>query len=548
MQKKLLLVISKKHYESIRYELQLEKYKLICLSNENFNEIKDQGLDVEYAYSDEFFEGGVQNAKEVEDFSLCYKKSSIYYKLATRYTLSYEISIIKAANELSASFRKKYSSEKIYIPINKNTIKIYSVFLESESIILYLINLNKNIFLLSTADESNLSPSNNLLIVNGYPFLEFKDDKYKIFNQSTLKCFVNSAIDEHKDIYYNSLDYYEFLGSYGVKHPLIEDQRTVTLSIRHFEKNRIDLSINQIRAFASVFDLSEFIIKKILFEDLFCLESRLKDLIRNVHQIELVISQHAFPETALLLKVIKDLGIKNTIFLIPHRISVLDLDLWNMTDMELCFVLERLPNKPNDLQKNYEISNKISQVQIESNLNIWNGLNESKLLNVLFVEPAISELCYPRLPLTLLSSIQRNLLSISGKCSLTIKMRPFWGSKSFTRNLSNSINAPISKRTLEQEALDSSISIFFSQNSTGMLEAINSGSLAILCLDLENPVSARHVGERGLFRDPSEYCLVIGIEYLNQYVNLLRGNPDFLKDLFDLQCAKLKKDFKSNEF
>jgi hypothetical protein len=81
-----------------------------------------------------------------------------------------------------------------------------------------------------------------------------------------------------------------------------------------------------------------------------------------------------------------------------------------------------------------------------------------------------------------------------------------------------------------------------------MLEAINSGSLAILCLDLENPVPVGHFAERGAMRDPSEYCLVINSEYLIQYVNLLRGNPDFLKNLFDLQSAKLKKDFKSNEF
>jgi hypothetical protein len=208
VQKKLLLVISKKHYDSIRYELQLEKYKLICLSNENFNEIKDQGLDVEYAYSDEFFDEGVQNAAEVENFSLFYKQSSIYYKLATRFILNYEINIIKAANELSTTLREKYPSEKIYIPINKNTIDIYSVFLECESIILYLINLNKNISLLSTVDESIPSSSNSIRIVNGYPFPLFKDDEFKICNESTLRCFVNSAINKHKDIYYNPLHYY----------------------------------------------------------------------------------------------------------------------------------------------------------------------------------------------------------------------------------------------------------------------------------------------------------------------------------------------------
>jgi hypothetical protein len=289
-------------------------------------------------------------------------------------------------------------------------------------------------------------------------------------------------------------------------------------------------------------------IKNLLFEDLFCLESNLKNLVSNIHKIELVISQHAFPETALLLKVIKDLGIENEIFLIPHRISVLDLDLWNMTDLELCFVLERQPNKPHELQKNYEISSHISQVQLERNVNVWNGLNESKLFNVLLVEPAIFELCYPRLPVTLLYSIQRNLLRVKDKCTFIIKKRPYWGSESFIRSLVRSINASISSKTLEQEAFESSISIFFSQRSTAMLEAINSGSLAILCLDLENPVPVGHFAERGAMRDPSEYCLVINSEYLIQYVNLLRGNPDFLKNLFDLQSAKLKKDFKSNEF
>ncbi len=548
MQKKLLLVISKKHYDSIRYELQLEKYKLICLSNENFNEIKDQGLDVEYAYSDEFFDEGVQNAAEVENFSLFYKQSSIYYKLATRFILNYEINIIKAANELSTTLREKYPSEKIYIPINKNTIDIYSVFLECESIILYLINLNKNISLLSTVDESIPSSSNSIRIVNGYPFPLFKDDEFKICNESTLRCFVNSAINKHKDIYYNPLHYYEFSGSFGIKHPLIEGQRNVNLSIRHFEKTKIDLSINQIRAFTSVVELSEFMIKNLLFKDLFCLDSNLKNLLKNVHQINLVISQHAFPETALLLKVIKDLGIEHEIFLIPHGISVLDLDLWNATEIDLCFVLERHPNKPHELQKNYEISSQISQIQPESNVKVWNGLNESKLFNVLIVEPAILELCYPKLPIRFLYSIQRNLLGIKDKCTFIIKKRPFWGSESFVRSLSRSINASISSNTLEQEALDSSISIFFGQESTAMLEAINSGSLAILCLDLENPVPAGHFAQRGLTRDLSEYCLTISIEYLNQYVSLLRENPDFLKNLFDWQSAKLRKDFKSNEF
>ena len=251
---------------------------------------------------------------------------------------------------------------------------------------------------------------------------------------------------------------------------------------------------------------------------------------------------------ALLLKLIKELGIKHRIYLIPHRISVLDLDLWNLTDLDLCFVLERRPNKPEGLNKNYEISNQIAQVQIEKNVKAWNGLNESKLFNVMIVEPAIFELCYPKLPLKLLYSIQSSLSGIKQKCSLIIKRRPFWGSETFTRNLSSSINAPISTRTLEQEALDSSISIFFSQNSTGMLEVINSGSLAIYCLDLETPVPARHFAERGLTRDPSEYCLVIDIKFLNQYVSLLRENPGFLKDLFDMQSATIIKDFKSNEF
>lgn len=548
MKRKLLIVISKKHYESIRNELQLQKYKLICLNYENFKDLKDQGLDTEYVYSDVFFDNGVPNAIEVEKFSTSYKQSSIYYKLATRFILNYEIAIIKAANKISSILIEKYASEKIFIPINKNTIEIYSTFLDCESIILYLINLNNKISLLSTSDETMLNLSSYLRIVNGYPFPGFKDDEHKIRNQTTLKCFVNSAIDEHKDIYYNSQDYFELSASFGIKHPLIDDQRNVTLSLKHFEKTWIDLSINQIRAFASVFELSEFIIKKLLFEDLFCLESRLKYLMQNVHQIELVISQHAFPETAVLLKVIKDLGMKYTIFLIPHRISILDLDLWNMTDMELCFVLERQPNKPDELTQNYEISNKISQVKIESNVKKWNGLNKSILLNVLIVEPAIFELCYPKLPLTLLHSIQRNLLRIKDKCLLRIKGRPVWGSESFIRNLSNSLNASISTRTLEQEVLESSISIFFSQNSTAMLEAINSGSLAILCLDLGNPVPAGHFAERGGMRDPSEYCLVINIEYLIHYVSLLRGNPDFLKNLFDLQSAKLSKDFKSNEF
>jgi hypothetical protein len=457
--------------------------------------------------------------------------------------------LIKAANEVSKTLRAKYSSEKIYIPINKNSIEIFSYFLESESIILYLLNLNKNISLMSTVDESNLNPSMNLRIVNGYPFSEFKDDEFKIRNQSTLKCFVNSAIDVHKDTYYNPIDYYELSGSFGTKHTAIDYKRNITLSIRHFEKTRIDLSINQIRAFASVVDLSEFMIKNLLIKDLFCLESNLKNLFVDIRQIELVISQHAFPETALLLKVIKELGIENEIFLIPHRISVLDLDLWNMTDLELCFVLERQPNKPEELLKNYEISNEISQIQIQSNVKVWNGLNESKLFNVLIVESAIFELTFPTLPLNLLYSIQRNLLRIKDKCSFIIKKRPFWGSESFTRSLLSSINASISIRTLEQEALDSSISIFFIQSSTAMLEAINSGSVAILCLDSENPTTInKYFGGRGLVRDPSEYCLVIDIEYLFHYVNMLREDVNLLEDIFEMQNAKLKKDFRSNEF
>jgi hypothetical protein len=546
MQKKLLLVISQKHYESIRYELQLQKYKIICLSYDNFKEIKDQGLDVEYAYSDEFFDEGVQNAIELEDFSPIFKQSSIYYKLASRFILNYEFNIIKAAIELSTTLCKNYPSERIYIPINKNTIDIYTYHHDCESIILYLTNLNINISLISTVDEIAINPSMNIRIVNGYPFSEFKDDHFKLRNQSRLKCFVNSGI-HHKDIYYNSLDYFELSGSFGLKHPAIEDKRNVTLSIRHFQKTRIDLSINQIRSFDSVFKLSEFMIKSLLFEDLYCLESNLKNLVKDIHQIELVISQAAFPETALLLKAIKDLRIENEIFLIPHMISVLDLDLWNMTDLELCFVLERQPNKPEELQKNYEISNKISQIQIKSNFNIWNGLNDSKLFNVLLVEPAIFELSFPVLPLRLLNSMQQNLFRIKDKCALIIKKRPNWGSESFIRSLSSSINSSISSRTLEQEALDCSISIFFSQSSTGMLEAINSGSLTILCLDLENPTTISYFAGMGLVRNPSEYCLVIGIEYLIQYVDMLQENVNFLEALFEMQNAKLKKDFRSNE-
>jgi uncharacterized ubiquitin-like protein YukD len=548
MDRRLLLVISQKHYNSIRYDLQLQKYKIICLNYENFNELKKQGLEVEYAYSQEFFDEGVQSAKEVEYFSSSYKQSSIYYKLASRFIINYEIKLIKCARELSNILFEKYPSEVIYIPIYKSEMKIFSTFQECESIILYLLNLNQNISLLSTVDETNLNPTMSLRIVNGYPFPEFKDDGFKIHNHSELKGFVNSAIEDHKSISKNSIDYFEFSGSFGIKHSEIEDDRNITLSIRHFEKKRIDLSINQIRSFTSVIDLFEFMTINLLLEDLFCLESSLKNLMKNIHQIELAISQHAFPETALLLKVIKELGVENKIFLIPHKISVLDLDLWNFTDLDLIFVLERLPNKPEELQKNYEISNQISQVRVERSVNKWNGLNESKLFNVLIVEPAIFELCYPILPLKILFNIQSRLLGIKDKCSLIIKKRPIWGSESFSQNLSNSVNASISVRTLEHEALDSSISIFFSQNSTAMFEVINSGSLAILCLDLENPVPAEHYAQRGLMREPSEYCLVINIAYLSQYVSLLRGNPDFLKDLFDLQSSKLKKDFKSNEF
>ena len=547
MKKKILLVISKKHHESIRNELQLQKYKLICLNYDNFNEMKDQGLDVEYGYSDEFFDRE-QNATDVEDFSVSFQQSSVYYKLACRFILIYEIALIRIAKELSKFLLQKFPSEIIYIPIYKNTIEIFSTFQECESIILYLLNLNKNISLLSTVDELDLHPTTSLRIVNGYPFPVFKDDKFKISNQSSLKCFVNSAIDEHKDLYYNSTDYYELSGSFGIKHPLIEDEKNINLSIRHFEKNIIDLSIDQIRTFVSVIELSEFMINNLLIKDLFCLESNLKNLMRNVHQLELVISQHAFPETALLLKVIKDLKIENKIFLIPHRISVLDLDLWNMIDMELSFVLERKPNKPDELQKSYEISNQISQVHIERNVNKWNGLNQSKLLNVLIVEPAIFELCYPKLSINLIHSIQSNLIKIKDKCSFIIKKRPFWGSDSFIRSLSSSINASISSKTLEQEALDSSITVFFSQKSTAMLEAINSGSIAILCRDYENLVPPSVFTERGLVREESEYCLVIGSEYLIQYVSMLRGNPEFLKNLFDMQSAMLKKDFKLDEF
>jgi hypothetical protein len=548
MERKLLLLISQKHYDLIRYELQLQKYRIICLNYENFNELKNQGLDVEYAYSVEFFDEGVQNATEVENFSASFKQSSIYYKLASRFILNYEINLIKTAHELSKILREKHPSKIIYIPIYKSSIDIFSTFQECESIILYLLNINQNISLLSTTDELNISPFMSLRIFNGYPFTEFKDDDFKINNLSTLKCFVNSAIDHHKDIYYNSVDYFELSGSFGIKHPEIRNDRNITLSIRHFEKARIDLSMNQIRSFTTVVELSEFLIKNLLFKDLMSLELNLKDLLKNLHQIELVISQHAFPETSLLLKVIKELGIKHKIYLIPHRISVLDLDLWNLTDLNLCFVLERRPNKSEGLNKIYEISNQISQVQLQKNVNTWNGLNQSKLFKVMIVEPAIFELCYPKLPLKLLYSIKSSLSGIKQKCSLIIKRRPFWGSETFIRNLSNSINAPISTRTLEQEALDSSISIFFSQNSTGMLEAINSGSLAILCLDLETPVPAGHFAERGLTRAPSEYCLVIDIEFLIQYVSLLRNNPGFLKDLFDMQSSKLKKDFKLNEY
>jgi hypothetical protein len=216
--------------------------------------------------------------------------------------------------------------------------------------------------------------------------------------------------------------------------------------------------------------------------------------------------------------------------------------------MELCFVLERKPNKPDELHKNYEISNQISQVHIERIVNKWNGLNQSKLLNVLIVEPATFELCYPKLSLNLINSIQSQLIRIKDKCSFVIKKRPFWGSETFIRSLSSSINASISSKTLEQEALDSSITVFFSQKSTAILEAINSGSIAILCKDDENLVPVSIFTERGLVREASEYCLVVGIEYLTQYVSMLRGNPVFLKNLFDLQSARLKKDFNLDEF
>jgi hypothetical protein len=80
-----------------------------------------------------------------------------------------------------------------------------------------------------------------------------------------------------------------------------------------------------------------------------------------------------------------------------------------------------------------------------------------------------------------------------------------------------------------------------------MLEAINSGSLTILCLDLENPTTISYFAGMGLVRNTSEYCLVIGIEYLIQYVDMLQENVNFLEALFEMQNAKLKKDFRSNE-
>jgi hypothetical protein len=81
-----------------------------------------------------------------------------------------------------------------------------------------------------------------------------------------------------------------------------------------------------------------------------------------------------------------------------------------------------------------------------------------------------------------------------------------------------------------------------------MLEAINSGSIAILCKDYENLVPLSVFTERGLVREESEYCLVIGSEYLIQYVSMLRGYPEFLKNLFNMQSARLRKDFNLDEF
>jgi hypothetical protein len=327
-------------------------------------------------------------------------------------------------------------------------------------------------------------------------------------------------------------------GSFGA-----EENNLNSISIPHFSKKRQYLRIKMIKRFNSTDDIIQNFIQEIAIKDFKTLTSLILQNFEFTNQIKLIISQHSFPESAALLKNISILKIESKIYLIPHQISVLDLDLWNRVNLPLEIHSERKEINSKDSKLKVIYNPKVSHLNVFEDSKEWNGFRDCSLDKILIVEPAIFELVYPILPMEYVESILDEILLLPKRLQFSVKRRNIWGSNIFYATLNKNVNFSFCVQTLIEEASKCSITIFFAQSSVGIIESIRAGSIAILCLiDEQKEVTDVKFGE-GLFRRVPDYALIIEISKLSETIQSIVSDWKFASDLYQMQYNKLKNDY-----
>jgi hypothetical protein len=531
-----ILILTLDHYESVKAEVDLLKgATLYCASHDLYLDLKKKSKNVIYIYNQEFYIDLKKRQKKVKNFLDESIKLDAFEKLAIRFSAIYEFSLSIAAQEITEFITDNIPNSNVFIPITNSKIKIFETFLGYESIIIYLINLNKNLYVFDVSTYRRLNSNDELQITSGYPYKKHKTLTTKIELQ---KVIINSAIDIEVKKLTNNENYLPLAGSYGV-----EEKNLTSISIPHYLKKRQYLSIKMIKSFNSTDDIIRNFIYEIATKDFETLVKLIKQNFGFTNQIKLIISQHAFPESAALLKCISFLEIESEINLIPHLISVLDLDLWNRVNLPLQIHSERKVVNSKDTKLKVIYNPKVSHLEKFDNEKEWNGSHDCHLDKILIVEPAIFELVYPILPMKYVENFLDEILLLPKKLQFIVKRRNIWGSNIFFDTLNKKVNFSFCNQSLIEEAQKCSITIFFSQSSVGIIESIRAGSIAILCLsEKQNDVIDIKFGE-GLFRKVPDYALIVGISKLSEMIQGIESDEKFASDLYQMQYNKLKSDY-----
>ena len=534
--KKNILILTLDHYETIKTQVDLLNGATIyCASHDLYLKLKKKSKNVFYIYHEEFYLDLNCRQKTTKKFLDESTKLDIFEKLAIRFSTIYEYSLSIAAHEITEFIKKNIPNNDILIPITGCKIEIFETFLGYESIIIYLLNLNKNVYLFDLSNYRRLNSNDELQIISGYPYKKHKTSNTKTELQ---KVIINSAIDIEVKKLTNNENYLTLAGSYGV-----EEKNLTSISIPHYLKKRQYLSIKMIKSFNSTDDIIRNFIYEIATKDFETLIKLIKQNFGFTNQIKLIISQNAFPESAALLKYISILEIESEINLIPHLISVLDLDLWNRVNLPLQIHSERKVVNSEDTKLKVIHNLEVSHLEKFDNEKEWNGFRDGYLDKILIVEPAIFELVYPILPMKYVENILDEILLLPKTLQFKVKPRNSWGSNIFFDTLNKNVNFSFCNQSLIEEAQKCSITIFFAQSSVGIIESIRAGSIAILCLShKQKDVIDVKFGE-GLLRKVPDYALIVEISNLGEMIQNIESDANFASDLYQMQYNKLKSDY-----